>query len=123
MYLSQTQPQLLQAPAVAPAATTPTVSTTIPDGSVVPAIAYDHGRSVLAVGNVDKNAFLRDAERVFTSLGIDCSGELDSEYVVRRHVLIRQRRDSVAILWRSPNTGDQVNERTPGAVLVTLIEI
>lgn len=118
--MSQTQmlTQLLQAPAAGPA-----VGTTMPDGSVVPAIAYDHGRSVLAVGHVDKNAFLRDAERVFLSLDIDPTGELHPENVIRRHALLRERRDSVAILWRVPNTGDQVTERTPGAVAVTLIEI
>lgn len=118
MIQTQTHPELLQVPANAPS-----VSTVLPDGSVVPAIAYDHGRSVLAEGHVEKNEFLRNAARVFDSLGIDCEGELDPEYVVRRHVLLRPRSNSVAILWRVPSTGDQVSEQTPNAVLVTLIEI
>lgn len=118
MIQTQTHPELLQVPTNAPA-----VSTVLPDGSVVPAIAYDHGRSVLAEGHFEKGEFLRNAARVFTSLGIDCEGDLDPEYVVRRHVLICQRRNDVAILWRVPSTGDQVSDRTPGAVLVTLVEI
>jgi len=118
MLPTQTQPQLLQAPTAGPA-----IGTMMDDGSIVPAIAYDHGRSVLAVGHGDKNAFLRDAERVFLSLDIDPTGELHPENVIRRYALLRQRRDSVAILWRVPSTGDQVSKLARGSVAVTVIEI
>lgn len=101
----------------------PTPTTTLPDGTVIPAMAYDAGRSALSVGHVDTDAFLRNAEAVFTSLGT-MGDALEAECVIRRHALVQERHDgSVMVLWHVINTGDRVEDDTPGAVPVTLIEI
>ncbi|MET0887444.1 MAG: hypothetical protein ABWX92_13450, partial [Mycetocola sp.] len=63
-------------------------STTLPDGTVIPAFAYDDGRSVLSVGHLDTEPFLRDAERLFTALGT-AFGRLDGDSILRRHALLR----------------------------------
>ena len=102
-----------------------TATMTLPDGTVVSAVGYDSGRSALSVGHVETQAFLRDAGLVFAALGTGSGpDELEEHCVVRRHALLREKSDgSLRILWTVTNTGDRVDQYTPGAVAVTLSEI
>jgi hypothetical protein len=101
----------------------PNTSTVMSDGTVVPAFAYDNGRSVLAVGHIDTEPFLRDAKQLFESLGTEY-GRLDDGCIIRRHALLRPEEDgSLTVMWNVEYSWERVTALTPGAVAVTLTEV
>ncbi|MCI4659752.1 hypothetical protein [Cryobacterium zhongshanensis] len=98
-------------------------STTLPGGMCVPVFAYDDGRSVLGLGHMENEKFLRHASLLLEVLGIDFN-ELDAGGIIRRYALLREEADgSLTIMWNVWGTWERVTETTAGAMPVTLIEI
>jgi len=116
---------ILDRPVAPQAPATPSISTTLADGTTVSAITYDHGRSALSVGHLEPADFLGQAELVFLAVGVEPEPEaMEPASVIRRHAIVQPRRSgAVTILFHATSTGDIVTEDTPGAVPVTLIEI
>lgn len=93
-------------------------------GMEIPAMSYGDGRTVISVGHVRPRDFLADAQSVFTTVGIDCDGDLHEADVEQRWALVHHRRHGhVTVLWRELASDRLVDEHTADAVPVTLVQI
>lgn len=101
----------------------PNISSKLPDGTVVPVVAYDNGRSVLGLEPMSDRAFIEHASHLIVAMDFGF-GDLEGPDLIRRHVLFEEDADGgLTIQWHVETTGELVTESTPGAIAVVLTEV